>query len=270
MSRQRLSAIEIAEGALLADVVVIFQVIWMYIPVVGVFFRILIPVVFTILVLRRNLYAAIMSLCVAVFLASVVTGPNIVDLIYLALEGIGGLFLGVTMRYRVRDSIIILLGATGLGVSLYALIFFITVLLGTPLKELVASFHRTYMHAVAAASFSASQVGLGGLWQHTLFPPINRFVEWAFAYWAVLFFAYTWLTALPVMVVMYYVTNTLVRVMGYEVRPFPGGWVHRLLRRIDRRILRVALKWRMRHGRRLGETAAGEKEGRRDREEVGV
>jgi uncharacterized protein YybS (DUF2232 family) len=270
MSRQRLSAIEIAEGALLADVVVIFQVIWMYIPVVGVFFRILIPVVFTILVLRRNLYAAIMSLCVAVFLASVVTGPNIIDLIYLALEGIGGLFLGVTMRYRARDSIIILLGTTGLGVSIYALFFFIAALLGTPLNEIIASFHRTYTHAVAAANFSAGQVGLGGLWQHTLFPPINQFVEWAFTYWAALFFAYNWLTALPVMLVMYYVTNSLVRLLGYEVRPFPGGWVHRLLRRIDRRLLRVALKRQSRRGRRAGEHTADEQSQRPDREEVGV
>ena len=57
MRHGRLSPIEIAEGALLADVAVIFQLLWLYLPVVGGFFRVLIPVVFTVLVLRRRLQA---------------------------------------------------------------------------------------------------------------------------------------------------------------------------------------------------------------------
>ena len=72
---RRLSAIEIAEGALLADICVIFQLLVTYLPVGGDFFRVLIFVVFAILVLRRGLYVGIMAMFVALFITGIVTGP---------------------------------------------------------------------------------------------------------------------------------------------------------------------------------------------------
>src|SRR5205085_890588 len=46
---RKLSAIEIAEGALLADIAVIFQLLSLYLPIGKSFLRILIPIVFTII-----------------------------------------------------------------------------------------------------------------------------------------------------------------------------------------------------------------------------
>src|SRR5712691_9862623 len=98
---RRLSAIEIAEGALLADIGVIFQLLVTYLPIGGDFFRFLIPVVFAIIVLRRGLYVGSMSLTVAAFISGIIAGPGLV--ILMLIEGLAGLFLGVTMKYRLPD-----------------------------------------------------------------------------------------------------------------------------------------------------------------------
>ena len=51
---RRLTAIEIAEGALIADIAVVFQLLVHYLPIGGMYFTLLVPVVFTILLLRRT------------------------------------------------------------------------------------------------------------------------------------------------------------------------------------------------------------------------
>jgi hypothetical protein len=38
------------------------------------------------------------------------------------------------------------------------------------------------------------------------------------------------------------VTNLFVRLLGYDVRPFPGGWLGKLFYRINRRMVRIAVK----------------------------
>jgi Predicted membrane protein (DUF2232) len=80
---RKLSAIEMAEGALLADIAVVFQLLFIYLPVGGAFFSLLIPPLFTILVLRRGFYAAIMAVCVAIFIVGVITGFHSILLTYL-------------------------------------------------------------------------------------------------------------------------------------------------------------------------------------------
>ena len=253
MPRGKLSAIEIAEGALLADVAVIFQVIWMYVPVIGVFFRVLIPVVFTILCLRRGLYAGIISLCAALFLAGVITGPNLIDLIYLLLEGIGGLYLGVTMRLRLRDLAIVALGSLGLGASVYALFFVLAFVVGTPIQDIVAALHRDYMRTVATVDLLAARAGVSTVWHTQVLPTITPWVDRAFRYWWALLALYSLLASVPVMLVMYSLTNSFVRVLGYDVRPFPGGWAHRRLRRRKRQLVRLGIRlqrWRRRLGQR--------------------
>ena len=83
---RRLNAIEIAEGALLADIAVVFQLLLIYLPVGGGFFRILTFIIFAVLVLRRGLYVGILGMCVALFLVGVVTGPQY--LVPMWIEGI--------------------------------------------------------------------------------------------------------------------------------------------------------------------------------------
>lgn len=80
---RRLSAIEIAEGALLADIAVIFQLLTLYLPVGGEVFRLLVFVVFAILVLRRGLYTGIMGFCTALFLVGVISGINFLPVMLL-------------------------------------------------------------------------------------------------------------------------------------------------------------------------------------------
>src|SRR5690348_15223300 len=89
-----LKPIEIAEGALLADIAVIFQLLVVYLPAGGDFFRLLIFIVFAVLVLRRDLYVGIMGMFTALFLVGVITGFR--GILFLVLETTGGLFLGIT------------------------------------------------------------------------------------------------------------------------------------------------------------------------------
>src|SRR5436305_8487312 len=108
---RKLSAIEIAEGALLVDIAVVFQLLFIYLPVGGAFFSLLIPPLFTILVLRRGFYAAIMGVCVAIFIVGVITGFH--SVLLTLLECGAGIFLGVTMRLRLHYIPLILIGTTG-------------------------------------------------------------------------------------------------------------------------------------------------------------
>src|SRR2546429_1519301 len=104
---RKLSAIEIAEGALLADIAVVFQLLFIYLPVGGAFFSLLIPPLFTILVLRRGFFAAIIGVCVAIFLFGVIIGFH---LVLLTLLGFGSwIFLCLTMILRMLSISLILL-----------------------------------------------------------------------------------------------------------------------------------------------------------------
>jgi hypothetical protein len=249
----RLSAIEIAEGALLADVAVLFQVIWMFVPLVGIFFRLLIPIVFTILCLRRGLRASLIALCAAVFLAAIVTGPNIIDLIYLLLEGIGGLYLGFMMRRRSSHTLILALGTAGLTLALYAFTFLLIFLLGTPLQRVLESLQRDYTRLLALVDLAATRLGVEQLWSGQFVPVIAPLVAWAFSYWWLILLGAALANAVPIMLVMYYVTGVFVRVLGYDVRPFPGGWMERRRRQAARRMLRLGLRgYRARRRRAVG------------------
>src|SRR5882724_6667368 len=120
-----LKPVEIAEGALLADIAVIYQLLVNYIPFVGDVFRFPIFIVFAILVLRRDLYVGIMSSCVALFIAGMLMGPSLLPIF--AVEIMGGLYLGVTMHYRLPHALLILLGATCGALAFYVLLGALTV-----------------------------------------------------------------------------------------------------------------------------------------------
>src|SRR5437764_2659048 len=118
---RNLKPIEIAEGALLADVAVIFQLLIVYLPVGKGLFRLLVFIVFAVLALRRGLYVGIMSMFTALFLSIVMIG---LGGIFFTLEAIGGLFLGITMKHNVRHIPLILLGTTGGTFAIYCVLFF--------------------------------------------------------------------------------------------------------------------------------------------------
>ncbi len=240
LSARRLTALEIAEGALLADIGVIFQLTAIYLPVGGDVLRVLIPIVFAIIVLRRGLYVGCMSFCVALFLVGVITGPT--SLILMMLEGLAGLFLGIMMKYRINQLIILFLGITCSAFLLYSLFVLIDLFSGIPLTDLIQSLHQAFNGFISFMNGVAFAVGLGSWWQHTLLPKVNAVAEFAFTYWWAGFYLLTWVTACPVVIVVYYITNLFVRMLGYKVTPFPGGILEKLLHRWQRWSLRLIPK----------------------------
>ena len=238
---RRLKAIESAEGALLADVAVIFFLIANYLPVGGSFFRVLIFVVFCVLVLRRGLYVGIMALCVALFVVGVLLG--LTSTIGLFLLATGGLFLGVTMRRRMHHIPLLLIGVTCGAACVYALFFLLDLLTGILFASFLRSLRISYQLFIHTAGMLAARVGLGLWWSHQAYPLIAALFTLLFTYWWVTLFVALWVALCPYVTVIYLVANSLVRLLGYEVRPFPGKRANRLLRRARHYVVKHVHKW---------------------------
>ena len=238
---RRLAPIEIAEGALLADVAVLCQLVWTYLPLPGFFFRFLIPAIFTVIVLRRRLSAGILALAVAVFVAGVVTGPNLFDLLYLGLEGVGGLFLGVVMQRRWGHLAILTLGTLGLTASSLA-VGALTIVIFVPLAEVTRGYEQLVKLAFGTMDSLTTAIGSYAVWRSEAYPIAATVAAFMLKYWWLMFIANTFVVAVPTMILMYFLTNLLVRLLGHEVRPFPGGFLHRLARRWTRRLVRLGLR----------------------------
>jgi hypothetical protein len=238
--RRKLNAIEIAEGAVLADIAILFQLLAIYVPIADTFFRLLIFIVFAVLVLRRGLYVGIVALCVALFIVGALTGVNF--LLPMLLQGVGGLYLGLTMKYRLGHIRLLLLGVSGGAIAVWSLTLLFTLLAGVPLSELAHQIERAYIAGTWALETIAAQVGLAEWWRQSVAPTLATLAQLALAYWALSFLALLWLFLFPVVVVIYYMTNLFVRLLGYDVRPFPGGWVNRLIQRIARRLVKIGIR----------------------------
>jgi hypothetical protein len=233
---RNLSALEIAEGALLADIAVAIQFLAAFFPVVSNFFALLNFTVFAILVLRRGLYVGIMGMCVAVFLLCVLIGPH--SLFLMLAEGLGGLFLGFMMRHRFHHFYVLFVGV--IGGAVYAYIFLLGVLwLSGTLQAFLQSIHRLYAVVVAVISPVAHLVGLGAVWQQDLLPDMNVVANWAFAYWWMALFFGLLLGFCPVVMAIYAMSNSLVRLFGYDVRPVMGG---KIVRRLRWRLLKLRVR----------------------------
>jgi hypothetical protein len=237
---RRLRAIEIAEGALLADIAVVFQLLFIYLPVGGGFFRILTFIVFAVLVLRRGLYVGIMGMCVALFIVGVVTGPQY--LILMLIEGTGGLFLGITMKRRFHHIPLLLLGITCGALALYFLIFFFFLVAGLPFTSIIRSLHQIYDAVMTLMNLLTMRVGISHWWKQSIYPTASTLAALGFTYWWIFFYLALWAGLCPVVTIIYSVTNLFVRLLGYDVRPFPGGWLGKVLYRITRRMVRIAVK----------------------------
>jgi hypothetical protein len=237
---RHLRAIEIAEGALLADIAVVFQLIVHYVPFVGIFFTLLVPPLFTILVLRRGFYTAMMGVCVALFTLGLIIGWG--EIAFMVLEVGAGIFLGVTMKYRLHYIPLILLGATGSAIGLTGLTLLSILLLGPSfLAVTLNGLRQSYNAAFRIMDFIAPQLGLAESWR-SAYPTVRHLADLSITYWLTVIFFSNWLILIPVVIIVYYITAFLVRLLGYDVRPFPDGILNRFIQWIIRLVLRLAMK----------------------------
>jgi hypothetical protein len=237
---RKLNAIEITEGALLADVAVIFYLLARYTPLIGGFFRLPIFIVFAVLALRRGLYVGIMGLSVALFICSVMTGPQ--NVIFMFFEAAGGLFLGVTMKYRLRHIAILLVGVTFGALSFYAFLFLISLIFNIPLAESVQFFQHLYQIANTLINAITTRLGLALWWHQQIYPTVEAVAQWLFTYYLLTLYLVLWMILFPFVLVVYTVTNLFVRLLGYDVRPFPDGKLNRWLHRMGRRVVKIGIK----------------------------
>ncbi len=233
---RRLSALEIAEGALLADIAVVFHLLIRYLPVGGTFIALLVPVVFAVLVLRRGLYVGCVSLCVALFIICIVTGPGGVPL--LLLEAGAGLFLGATMRRRLSPLLTIALGILCGGVALWLMLLLLVSLLSGP-HVFIRSIQQAYAALTPLVGLIFRLVGLGAFWQHTFLPVLNNFLQWGVQNWPLLLLMAACGVCVPLVMMVYLIVNMFLRLLGYQVRPFPGYRLEGLLYWLASRLFRL-------------------------------
>ncbi len=237
---RRLTAIEIAEGALLADIAVIFQLLAKILPVGGAIFHLLVPIVFAVIVLRHSFYVGCMSFVVALFTSILISGPG--ASFFLVLASGAGLFLGLTMKHHTGNFAILFLGISSGTLVFYMLLILIDLLTGIPLNRLALGLQLTYKGVVGFLSLIASLVGLSNWWQHSALPPLDSFAKLAITYWWLTFYLISWIFLLPVVITVYYITNLFVRLLGYQVRPFPSGKIDDLQYWILRRLTKLIPK----------------------------
>jgi hypothetical protein len=236
---RKLNAIEIAEGALLVDIAIVFQLLVLYLPIGGIFFSMLIPPLFTILILRRRFYAAVMGLCVALFITGLLTGLGSIQIILLEVGA--GIYLGLTMKYRLHYLPLILLGTTGSSILLICLTLLNILLLGKAFFNiLILGFRAIYNLLFSVMNFTTSQVGLGSWWR-SIYPVARHLADLTLTYWLAALIIVDWFTLLPVVIIVYYITTFLVRLLGYDVRPFPDGWINTFIQWIIRMLIKLAL-----------------------------
>ncbi len=244
-------AASLAEGGLLADVAVILELVRIFLPVAGIAFSLLVPMPFTLLMLRRGLKPTLLAVVVGALLIGVITGPH-----YgwrMIVSGLVGLALGFAMRARLRPWLVVVLGSLGTSLALYAFFWLSIWLIAIPLSSEVAAGVNTIHAANNAAEFTLQHLGLGGLWQQ-LTPPLFAVEGWVIAYWPVALYGVVWCGSLGSVIVYYLIANGLMRLFGYDVPPFPSPRVERFVRRVLRFASRLS-SWPRWRKRRQVETA---------------
>src|SRR5260370_22186723 len=103
-----------------------------------------------------------MGFCVAVFLIVVLTGPA--SAVLMGLEAGAGLFLGVTMKYRLPDFLLVLLGVTCCAFLVFGVILLANIVAGVPFTLMIISLHQTYLNGLLVLGFISTHVGPSGWW----------------------------------------------------------------------------------------------------------
>jgi uncharacterized protein YybS (DUF2232 family) len=222
-------ALSLAEGALLADVAVLVDLVRVYLPVVGVVFAPLLPTPFALLVLRRGVKPTLLAVAVAVLLMSLMVGPHYGWRI--GISGLAGLALGSAMKKRIRPALVVTIGMVGTTLAINAFFFVSLWALAVPVKDLIAELLNLFHTANGVVAFVAGHVGLAGWWQHIV-PSLLALETWLAVHWPLMAFVLLFCWAVATVVVHYAITNWFMRLFGFAVRPFPSARFERLARRV--------------------------------------
>jgi uncharacterized protein YybS (DUF2232 family) len=224
-------ALALAEGGLLADVAVILELVRIYLPIAGVAFSLLVPIPFVLLTLRRGVKATLLAVVVGALLISLMTGPHFGW--RMGVSGLVGLALGFAMRARLRPAFVVVAGSLITSTLLYAFFWASIWLTAVPLSSLVAAGVNSINAANSTAAFILNHLGLGGLRQQ-FSPALFALEGWVIAYWPLVLYAVLLCGSIGSVVVYYLIANGLMRLFGYDVRPFPSPRVERFARKLLR------------------------------------
>lgn len=231
---RNLTAIEIAEGALLADIAVVSHFLSVFMPIGSNFFSLLNFTIFAILVLRRGTYVGLMGMCVAIFLLCVLVGPQ--SMFTMLAEAGGGIFLGSMMKRRVHPLLVLVLGIICGTIFTYVFIIVFSWLSGLGMAVYLRSAQHAYQLASASVGLVARQMGYSATWQQ-VYSHANALVMWCFQHWELAILGFLLVLYCPVVTGVYVVVNALVILLGYEVRPFIGRGLGRLQKALKARAL---------------------------------
>jgi hypothetical protein len=113
---------------------------------------------------------------------------------------------------------------------------------GVPLSLIARQLDLAYQAAFGLADFVAAALGYAVWWRQTAYPALAPLAQTTLKYWPLLYLATLWIFLVPVVILMYFTTNYSVRLLGYNVRAFPGGAVERRLVRGARRLIGLGRK----------------------------
>lgn len=222
----RMSALDMAEGGLLADVGIVLDLASIYLPIIGAILTPTVPTPFAILTLRRGPRVAFVAAAVAMFLVTVLAGPHFGW--RMGLEAALGILMGWAMRRRWRSLTIVVAGTIIVATATFVAALLVLVATGLPTHDVVREL-RNVLHVLAGlAAFAASALGLRGQWL-AVRPGLASFGNALLNVWPLLLYAYATAFALPAVIVYYAIANSAARVLGADARPFPPRWITRLI-----------------------------------------
>lgn len=220
----RISARDLAEGGLLADVGVLLDLLTIYLPVIGVALAPAVPAPFAVLALRRGPRTTLVAAAVAAFLVTVISGPHFGW--RMGLEGVLGMLLGWGMRRHTPRVTLVAIGTALLTAVSFAAAFIVIFAGGLPIHDVVDSI-RNGVQTLLSILASAAQ--FSGLWTQWLAvrPALTAIGRLAVDMWPLVLLASIIAAAVPMVVLQYSVANTAVRVLGHDVPPFPPLFIVR-------------------------------------------
>jgi hypothetical protein len=226
LATMRMSALDMAEGGLLADVGIVLDLASIYLPIIGAILTPTVPTPFAILTLRRGPRVAFVASAVAMFLVTVLAGPHFGW--RMGLEASLGVLMGWAMRRRWRSTTIVVAGTVIVATATFVAALLVLVATGLPTHDVVREL-RNVLHVLAEmTAFATSALGLHSQWL-AVRPDLVSVGNALLDVWPLLLYAYATAFALPTIIVYYAIANSAARVLGADAHPFPPRWISRLI-----------------------------------------